>query len=496
MVSSHPLTPQEREFFTLVNQAVFTNPFTRERSDLDRKIAGLDKKASDSECLEIALTRVVERIDAFEKTGRADVNRYTGNDRRLMETSLLFDFFHRFTGSFDRLIRDQAAAGGKPLKIDFAREAFQYLNRRGFNPSACRRYFELVYQLRRAYYFIDRGLVGVSPSMQELRRKLWNNVFTQDLDLYNRYLWNRMEDFSTLLLGETGTGKGTAAAAIGRSGFIPFDERKGCFAESFTESFISLNLSQFPENLMESELFGHKKGAFTGAVEDYQGIFDRCSRHGAIFLDEIGEVSPSVQIKLLQILQERTFTPVGSHRKHRFRGRIIAATNRPMDDLRGNKRMRDDFYYRLCSDIITVPPLRRRIRETLTELDALIALLVKRMLGDASAEITRWVRRAIHQEPGNNYDWPGNVRELEQCIRAILLNNRYTPPTAAAAPDFFERWVGKIKSGELSASQLMGGYCTLLHQRHKTYEAVARITNLDRRTVKKYIVDLNFTDKI
>src|SRR5213078_1832008 len=133
------------------------------------------------------------------------------------------------------------------------------------------------------------------------------------------------------------------------------------FAESFTRTFISLNLSQFPEALIESELFGHKKGAFTGAIEAHEGVFARCSPHGAIFLDELGEVSIPTQIKLLQVLQERTFSPVGSREKLRFCGRVIAATNSELDELRRQKVFRDDFYYRLCSDILTVPSLRQRI---------------------------------------------------------------------------------------------------------------------------------------
>ena len=200
------------------------------------------------------------------------------------------------------------------MPVKFAGELLGRMRRRGIGAAESVRFFAIFYQLRRAYYFIVRGLIGQSPCMREFRRHLWQNVFTREVRLYERYLWNRMEDFSTLLLGETGTGKGTAAAAIGRSGYIPFDERQGRFAESFMRGFIALNLSQFPETLIESELFGHRKGAFTGAVEAHEGVLARCSPHGAIFLDEIGDVPVPVQIKLLQVLQERTFCPVGQPR--------------------------------------------------------------------------------------------------------------------------------------------------------------------------------------
>jgi transcriptional regulator with AAA-type ATPase domain len=303
------------------------------------------------------------------------------------------------------------------VRVGFADEILALLGRRSFSAEEARRFLAIFYQVRRAFYFIVHGLLGESDCMKAFRRHLWDNVFTHDIRWYDRYLWSRMEDFSTLLLGETGTGKGTAAGAIGRSGFIPFDERKACFAQSFTRSFVALNLSQYPEALIESELFGHKKGAFTGAVEAHEGVFTRCSPYGAIFLDEIGDVSTPVQIKLLQVLQERTFSPVGSHDKLRFRGRVIAATNHSIDALRDQKVFRDDFFYRLCSDVLTVPPLRQRLQEFPAELGLLVKHLVTRMTGAPAPELVALVMEVLNESVGTHYNWPGNVRELEQAVR-------------------------------------------------------------------------------
>ncbi len=299
-----------------------------------------------------------------------------------------------------------------------------------------------------------------------------------------------MEDFSTLLLGETGTGKGTAAMAIGRSGFIPFNPDGNVFVESFTRSFVSLNLSQFPDTLVESELFGHKKGAFTGAVKDHRGVFDHCSPFGAILLDEIGELSIPIQIKLLQVLQDRKFSPVGSHQEGRFEGRVIAATNRSLEEIQSKKIFRDDFYYRLCSDIITVPPLRQRIREDPGEMDDLLGFTLKRMVGRASPELAAMVREVIDSGLGADYPWPGNVRELEQCVRRVILKREYVgrqmdpvPPSVAGLLS------AGIEEGSIDAHSLTTGYCYHLYARFGTYEAVARRTGLDRRTVKKYVED-------
>ncbi len=483
------LTPAERDYFKTVAQAAFTNPFSPARIELDRKIAGTDAAMSWDDLVELAISRIAERIASLKKAGRDDLERYGEDDRELLRTAFLFDIYHRYRQIFDDFILKQLASGDAPIPVPFAKELLSVIAALGLDESGCHRYLGIFYQIRRAFYFIETALTGLSSSMHGLRLQLWNNIFTCNINWYEQHLWNRMEDFSTLLLGETGTGKGAAAAAIGRSGFIPFDGRSGRFSESFTRNFIAINLSQYPESLLESELFGHKKGAFTGAIENHEGIFSRCTPHGSIFLDEIGDVSVPVQIKLLQVIQERTFTPVGSHERQRFQGRVIAATNRPLDDLRRAGQFRDDFYYRLCSDIIVVPPLRQRIQEEPRELEALLGSILRRMIGEDAATHARLVREALGRDLGSHYAWPGNVRELEQAVRRIIITRHYRGDTAASAPsEPTDRLLAGIEAGSMDAQQLMTEYCGLLYRRFGTYEDVARTTGLDRRTVKKYVL--------
>jgi len=486
------LSSKLREFFRLVNQAALANPFSDERVDIDLKITGLPSHVTTEERIRritIKVRRHLERLETEWGTPLR-LNHFTGQDREIIRSALLFDFFHHFLDDFDQLIRDQIKAGDAPVKLSFVQDALELLDRRGFTHSSSLYFLALCYQLRRALYFIDQGLIGRSTCMKKLRRSLWNNVFTHNLEIYDQHLWNRMEDFSTMLLGETGTGKGASANAIGRSGFIPFDEKKQCFVESFSRSFVSLNLSQFSETLIESELFGHKKGAFTGATENRPGVFDLCSPHGAIFLDEIGEVHSSVQIKLLRVLEERVFYPVGSYTARRFDGRIIAATNRPFNELHPQGLLRDDFFYRLCSDMIVVPPLRQRIREDTGELDDLLTFTVTRILGKPSPALMQMTKSVIMKQLGKHYEWPGNVRELGQCVRRILLNRSYTQPGLQKTRQHTRSELAReMEAGRISAQRLLQGYCHILYERYGAYSEVARRTELDRRTVKKYILE-------
>ena len=315
---------------------------------------------------------------------------------------------------------------------------------------------------------------------------LWNNLFTYDARSYEKHMWDKMEDFSLLLEGPTGCGKGAAAAAIGRSGFIPFDMTRQTFKSSFTATFIPLNLSQFAEGLLESELFGHTKGAFTGAVESHQGVLGLCEPHGSIFLDEIGEIGIPAQVKLLKVLEERVFSPVGSHEKLRFYGRVIAATNRPVDILRAEGTFRDDFYYRLCSDCIQVPPLAQRVRENPDELAELVEHFTTLITGRQNKELVTRVLETIDKQLDRDYPWPGNVRELAQCIRRVILKRSYEgkkriPKTLK------QQLKAGIDSGVLTADELLNGYCKMLYDHCGTYEETARLTGLDRRTIKKRV---------
>jgi formate hydrogenlyase transcriptional activator len=211
-------------------------------------------------------------------------------------------------------------------------------------------------------------------------------------------------DSSVLILGETGTGKELIARAIHSS-----SPRKG-------RPLIKVNCSALPTGLIESELFGHEKGAFTGATEKRIGRFE-LANGGTIFLDEIGDVSPEVQLKLLRVLQEREFERLGGRETIKVDVRVIAATNRDPQRAVVEGTLRQDLYYRLSVFPLRVPPLRERIED--------IPLLVHYFVGRHAARIGRRISRVpkAAMERLVAYPWPGNVRELENVIeRAVILS--------------------------------------------------------------------------
>ncbi|MBI4189356.1 MAG: sigma-54-dependent Fis family transcriptional regulator [Betaproteobacteria bacterium] len=479
------LSAGDRGFFSRMAQVTYMNPFDPERNRILVQLAGGHADMRGEAALKIVLPEMNARIAHLEQRGFNALPRFAAADQPLMRSLFLYQIYDRYIPELDRVIEEHLRDKDAPVPL--AARLITDFTKRGFTESDALHYFACFFQLRRAFRFILGSLVGRSASMQQLRFALWNNVFTNDMRAFDRVLWGRMEDFSTLLLGETGTGKGSAAAAIGRSGYIPFDRAKGRFVASFTQSFIATNLSQFPETLIESELFGHRKGAFTGAVDDHKGLFELCSRHGALFLDEIGEMTVPVQIKLLQVIQDRTFTSVGSHQIKRFAGRVIAATNKSITELRTSGRFRDDLFYRLCSDVITLPTLRQRLEEDRTELERLVGELIVRLTGKDDPHDTDLILETFKRDLPKNYPWPGNVRELEQAVRRVLLTHHYSGDLKMSSAEPHRALAGEIQAGTLNARELLSRYCALLYDRLGTIEDVARRTGLDRRTVKKYV---------
>jgi len=209
---------------------------------------------------------------------------------------------------------------------------------------------------------------------------------------------------TVLIRGETGTGKELVASAIHYAG------------PRASKPFIKVNCSALNENILESELFGHEKGAFTGAIQSRIGRIEEANG-GTLFLDEIGDFSPTIQIKLLRTLQEKEFQRVGSNSTIKTDVRIIAATNRNLEQLVKENLFRSDFYYRINVFPIYIPPLRERKDDLLLLADHFVEVLSQKL----GKKVRRISTTAINMITA--YHWPGNVRELENCIEhAILLS--------------------------------------------------------------------------
>ncbi len=227
-----------------------------------------------------------------------------------------------------------------------------------------------------------------------------------------------------LIIGESGTGKELTAQAI----HLQSNRRD--------KPFVVINCSGIPENLIESELFGYKKGAFTGAAADKDGLFD-VADGGTVFLDEIGELTPAIQVKLLRVIQERTFTAVGGTEEKRVDVRFISASNKDLEGEVMEKRFREDLYFRLNVIQISMPPLRER--------DGDLPILSQHFLEKYSHELGKDVRKisAYAMDILSQYPFPGNVRELENIIeRSVALESSSIVLPESLTLSHFEKYKG------------------------------------------------------
>nr|MBC8360975.1 sigma-54-dependent Fis family transcriptional regulator [Candidatus Desulfatibia profunda] len=272
-------------------------------------------------------------------------------------------------------------------------------------------------------------------------------------------------DASILLVGETGTGKELVAKAIhaeSRRSHLPF---------------IAINCGAMPESLLESELFGHQKGVFTGATRARKGFLEVVSG-GTLFLDEIGEISPKMQVDLLRVLDEKKIISIGSREPVDIDFRLISATRRDLEKEIAEGRFREDFFYRINVIMIEIPPLRKRKED--------IPLLVEHFLKKYCQETTKYVDYVTRDamELLRRYDWPGNVRELENAIeRAVVLSKSRT----LKAEDLsFIRPPDKPFSKNLSLREMEKAYIQqILEENNWNVTQSAKILEINRVTLHK-----------
>jgi two-component system response regulator HydG len=300
-------------------------------------------------------------------------------------------------------------------------------------------------------------MIGESPPMQTL-----NALLSQIVD----------SSASVLITGESGTGKELVANALHRMG-----PRK-------TAPFVAINCAAIPEPLLESELFGHARGAFTDARADRAGLFVH-AEGGTLFLDEIGDMPLTIQAKLLRALQERKARPVGGDREIAFDVRIIAATNRDLETAVAEQRFREDLYFRINVIQVSVPPLRARGNDILLLAQAFVEHFAARSEKKVTAIGTAAAERLL------NYQWPGNVRELQNAVERAVAVTRFAQITVEDLPERIRDYrvshvvvVGENPSELSTMEEVERRYIGRVMQAvggNKTL--AARVLGLDRKTL-------------
>ena len=498
-------SPNERHLLSSVAQLAYCNPFLPDRVALEKAILGREfvtggpvwsASVSDPEATPPNLTaiyaKVNGRIEVFQSRleETADVSE---RDWTIYEECVHYLLYQRYHAKF-------LAANGK---WRFYREFLSDWNRLCRIPSKRlestldpAHVFACFRQIQQAFHHIYDNIIGNSMPAARLRASIWQSIFTHDMRRYRHSMFRKMGEFPTLITGPSGTGKELIARAIAASSYVPFDPERMQFADPSGDSFLPINIAALSPTLIESELFGHRRGAFTGAIGDRKGWLEACPPTGSVFLDELGELDLGIQVKLLRVIETRRFSAVGDTAIRDFHGKLIAATNRDLPSEIRAGRFREDLYYRLCADLIQTPSLAEQIRDTPGVLNELLHYMTIRTVGEDAPqclpEVADWIKANLPVD----YAWPGNYRELEQCVRNIIIRRSYqplAPPSAGEQDEFFTRF----QAGELTADELLTRYAAHVYRQTGSYEEAARRMGLDRRTVKaKVRQHLNTSDSI
>ncbi len=487
------LSSSERTFLKAVVQFAYCNPFLPEHTEFERAALGPDflegepvwsQQVRDPEKPRENVWRIFKKLEPLaNELRRRLVNGSSprSEDLLLYEEAILHLLYQRFYSKFY-----SADLPGKRIVThwaffnEFLREWNIYLKISGIEfPSRHDpvRMFEFFRQIQHAFDQIFRDIIGGSLPAARLRGAIWQSIFTHDMRRYRRVLYQRMGEFATLITGPSGTGKELVARAIAQSRWRPFREKDMTFDES--EAFFPINISALSLPLVESELFGHRRGSFTGAVGDRKGWLETCPAGGSVFLDELGELDQSIQVKLLRVIETRTFHPVGDTASLPFHGKLIAATNRDLV----TSGFRQDLYYRLCSDQIATPSLAEQLADSPQILSELILYMARRVAGPEAEELAEDVTKWINENLGDHYAWPGNYRELDQCVKNVLIRRDYRPSRAPIDNIRLD-----LETCRMTADELLSRYATIVYRQTGSYEETARRLGIDRRTVKAKVI--------
>ncbi len=503
------VSDREREILEAVTRMATSNPFAPDRIDQERLALGDAFTAytavwhmdGDVEGLNPNVVRLRELAEGMAEDLRGrlvDGARPNARELALYEGFVRYLLFYRYSPDLTKIIHERHAGKPATRKLAFysryAADFAHFFEIDGIAfPEETNAPHVLAwgFQIRRAFYHVFSQIYGGSMPIAELRGEVWRAIFTHDVERYRRSLYGRMGDIPALVLGESGTGKELVARAIGLSRYIPLDPERACFVADFAEGYHAVNLAALSSSLIESEVFGHRRGAFTGATEDRAGWLEGSGPYGTIFLDEIGDLDPGIQVKLLRVLQNRTFQRIGETTERRFEGKIVAATNRDLERGIEDGSFREDLYYRLCANVIEMPTLREQIAADDGAFEQLVQVIAVRIAGSEdegdglAKEVLAFVRGGLSAD----YAWPGNVRELEQCVRSVLVQGSYAPPRRGhLAVDGAASGISPtLLAGEASADALLRDYTTRVYAKVGSYEAAARVLGLDRRTVKAKI---------
>lgn len=490
------LARKEREQLEAVSRLAYCNPFLPERVACERAVLGADfvegepvwSYRADQPGPRENVGRVYRRLETLANELRARLaadSQPRENDLVLYEDCVLHLLYTRYYSNFFDGPKESRWSFYNNFLADW-RRYFQIDGKRFSHGHEPGHTFACFRQIQRAFDALFRDIIGSSLPAARLRAAVWQSIFTHDMRRYRRTLYARMGEFVTLITGPSGTGKELAARAIAESRYLPFDEKRLSFADADAEWFFPINISALSPTLVESELFGHRRGAFTGAIGDRKGWLETCPESGSVFLDELGELDPSIQVKLLRVIETRKFHAVGETAGREFRGKLITATNRDLAAMIAKGTFREDLYYRLCSDQVITPSLADQLVDSPGVLRELVEYMSRRIAGPEAEELAREVMQWIESTLGIAYTWPGNYRELEQCIKNVLIRRNYRP-SRSPAHDPIEELAEAMRTTSLSADDVLSRYATIAYSRFGSYEETARRLGLDRRTVKAKI---------